>query len=352
MSHNDIQNGSESLYRAVPCVVDDDGDDHGSVVSSAGPLTKTIQFDDSVVTIEYVIDETCGFNQQSPQRCDGETTGPIRSGMKDPHSTGRSLRSLTALAHARQRAIDLASGKGNVVPLHPGEDMSGEEWTDFDENGVATMGARMYKDETRLPVLLWGALVVSKFVTFKDGASYGRLHPIPFALDTLMLSKGVSHYKPIMNKFEHWGLMPKELQQHVARNRVTSSTCETTLLDHPVLTYSIAALTEMEADRQLSKPALAASRKHIELIRSWLIDTGCGHDLVSRKDVKKFEARLRHSLHPLTFNTANGRTTAIQQALLHCKELKEDFDPMFWSPPLLFFRSVNAVWTWATHSCG
>ena len=47
--------------------------------------------------------------------------------------------------------------------------------------------------------------------------------------------------------------------------------------------------------------------------------------------------KLSKALSPLTFNTANGKTEATQQAKLHCSELKENISPYVLdsTPPVL-----------------
>ena len=150
---------------ALPAVVDD-GAETASVVSSVSEVGRTLAFNDLVDVIEFPINDGCDFSSQLPQRCDGETSGPIRECMKDPYVAGRERRTLTSMANARQRAIDHASGFGKIVPSEIGEDMSGEDWVNTDDDGVETRGARVHKNETRLPILLWGELVVSIFVCF------------------------------------------------------------------------------------------------------------------------------------------------------------------------------------------
>ena len=116
-----------------------------------------------------------------------------------------------------------------------------------------------------------------------------------------------------MKDYEHWGDIPDVLKNVKTKPSATASALPVwTILKTPVLSVSVAAIAERKADVIQARTALAARvrTKDAELIKSWLIDTGCGHDLVSRKDLKKL------ALSPLTFNTANGKTTATQQAPL------------------------------------
>ena len=62
-------------------------------------------------------------------------------------------------------------------------------------------------------------------------------------------------------------------------------------------------------------------------IKYWLTDTGCGYDLVSRKHVAKTADRIKKSFNAVTFMTANGKTDAEEDILLHVAELDEDIEP-------------------------
>jgi hypothetical protein len=63
------------------------------------------------------------------------------------------------------------------------------------------------------------------------------------------------------------------------------------------------------------RAAPARSSKSKQLVKAWLIDTGCGHDLVSENDVKRIKEKWRSAASPITFATAGGKTTAEHVAL-------------------------------------
>jgi hypothetical protein len=52
------------------------------------------------------------------------------------------------------------------------------------------------------------------------------------------------------------------------------------------------------------------SKSHAPTVKKWIFDSGCGVDLVSRRDIKGFENRIRDAKEPLVFRTASGRTEA------------------------------------------
>ena len=73
--------------------------------------------------------------------------------------------------------------------------------------------------------------------------------------------------------------------------------------------------------------AMPAKLGRAGIVTLWLIDTGCGHDLVSMKDLGADMAHILVADRPLTFNTANGKTKATEQAPLYCSELDEELWP-------------------------
>jgi hypothetical protein len=73
--------------------------------------------------------------------------------------------------------------------------------------------------------------------------------------------------------------------------------------------------------------AMPAKSGRAGIVTLLLIDTGCGHDLVSMKDLGADLAHILVADRPLTFNTANGKTKATEQAPLYCAELDEELLP-------------------------
>ncbi len=58
----------------------------------------------------------------------------------------------------------------------------------------------------------------------------------------------------------------------------------------------------------------------------WLIDTGCGHDLLSRKDMLALKAK-PCQVTPLTFETAGGLVTTDLGASVWINEFEEAVKP-------------------------
>ena len=55
-------------------------------------------------------------------------------------------------------------------------------------------------------------------------------------------------------------------------------------------------------------------------VKLWLIDTGCGHDLVARNELKGLRKLIRDADVPLNFFTANGEVPATEAVDLFVKE--------------------------------
>ncbi|MFM7978722.1 MAG: hypothetical protein ACKPKO_05350, partial [Candidatus Fonsibacter sp.] len=72
-------------------------------------------------------------------------------------------------------------------------------------------------------------------------------------------------------------------------------------------------------------------------IKEWLIDTGCGNDILSKRDVVSVKDYIKKAKRPVVFHTANGSTTTNSVAWIHIRELDEDITPygMSNAPPVL-----------------
>jgi len=77
----------------------------------------------------------------------------------------------------------------------------------------------------------------------------------------------------------------------------------------------------------------------------WLVDTGCGYDLVSREHTTATRRWVRKAVHPRTFQTANGVTTTDKVARMTVDEFGEEVAPYILdsTPPVLSvgYRCMN-----------
>jgi len=61
----------------------------------------------------------------------------------------------------------------------------------------------------------------------------------------------------------------------------------------------------------------------LKVVRKWLVDTGCGSDLINREIAEKYAAYIRDA-KPVMFNTANDAAGSTRQLHLVCEELGGD----------------------------
>ena len=77
----------------------------------------------------------------------------------------------------------------------------------------------------------------------------------------------------------------------------------------------------------------------------WLVDTGCGYDLVSKEHTAATRRWVRKAVHPRTFQTANGVTTTDKVARMTVDEFGEEVAPYILdsTPPVLSvgYRCMN-----------
>ena len=69
----------------------------------------------------------------------------------------------------------------------------------------------------------------------------------------------------------------------------------------------------------------------------WLVDTGCGYDLVSKRAVALMKRFVEKATHTITFHTAHGPTVVEDVANVYVNELDENITPYIFnnSPPVL-----------------
>ena len=72
-----------------------------------------------------------------------------------------------------------------------------------------------------------------------------------------------------------------------------------------------------------SSIAVPAKKSAASMVKRWIMDSGCGHDLIARALVEDFPECIKTAKKALTFNTANGLAPTTDQACLKVKELKQ-----------------------------
>ena len=62
-------------------------------------------------------------------------------------------------------------------------------------------------------------------------------------------------------------------------------------------------------------------------VERWLVDTGCGYDLVARSHIESMKKWVRKAVKSKSFQTASGKTTADQVARMTVSEFGEEIAP-------------------------
>ena len=112
-----------------------------------------------------------------------------------------------------------------------------------------------------------------------------------------------------MGEFEHWGNYPTGWENPLVHsvsvpsgagwNVPSGANLNFTMLKTPMRPVVVAALIEQREEALAAKKAGgSAKRKHVELLKSWLIDTGCGQDLVGKRDLRNVLVKLSNAISP------------------------------------------------------
>eukprot|EP00972_Heterocapsa_arctica_P066684 9840602-Heterocapsa_arctica.AAC.1 len=65
----------------------------------------------------------------------------------------------------------------------------------------------------------------------------------------------------------------------------------------------------------------ASAETRSKWVELWLVDTGCGHDLVNKSDALRRCKKLRSLVKNMPFQTANGLTVSTHSAPMRIEEL-------------------------------
>ena len=217
--------------------------------------------------------------------------------------------SRTHAAEALRRAIHLARGDGL---LDDAEDT--ELW----------QGSVPNKDEARGDVIYWGSDRALIFGDSTDSfATYGRC-PAQGPTLTLGKTEAMVKYAGSWDKHIHLGV-----KSHVPKAPISKvvSAAEEWVLTEPSYPHFSGSEPSGDASRKVVANALP-SRKHSKTpVKLWLVDTGCGNDLVGRQEIKSVSNLLRKAPEPMAFHTANGITHATHTIPIRVGELEEVVEP-------------------------
>ena len=233
-----------------------------------------------------------------------ETRNPV----KVPYSKfqGKDWRSqsLQSLARARVVAIQLADGLGLVYdPVAVEEGKQDSYWE----------GASLsVNEDRRLPMVWLGDSVLKYSEPDREEAWFSIPFPV---LPVRVMSRKTALGLRTVDDFLHMGDTPKDGE------------IGTRIQEVPVRECTAKVISRVSATSQLGRSAVAKkSKARRSNVKLWLVDSGCGHDLLSRKEVA--DAELDQSpCEPARFNTAGGPTTATTVAPLYIEELRGNIQP-------------------------
>ncbi len=189
------------------------------------------------------------------------------------------------------------------------------------------------------PTSFWEDDRVLSFVPDRDGyASYGRpqafwVHEHVLTIETATkMSRGKSLTYEHRGKVPPWASVPDFVN---ARNVIRyvdseghSAAASPEEQCNPIPRETIKLLTPARpvVNGKVVEPPWYVVSLAEGTIKIWLVDTGCGHDLIGKNEVASSGGKCRPAKESLTFNTANGKTVALEQASYQSTELNEEID--------------------------
>jgi hypothetical protein len=214
---------------------------------------------------------------------------------------------------AKLSAIDLADGIGLLGP---------EPYTGFDSNDEEPWsGSPVHPKEDRRRPVLWEDDVLITFDQPHDGyAAYGR-PSIEYVARQRDAAVGCAWLFPVWFQHEHLGEVPD---------------------GPPVDTTGFAPPLVSGASRL--RPTSAAQTcvpSELQTVARWIMDTGCGTDLISKEDATRCAPDTFHQGKSVAFNTAGGPARTRLKAQLHVAELEQTATARFTNEMLVIFSGFG-----------
>ena len=256
---------------------------------------KCLKFIDKPYVKEYVATEAkiIVWRTDFPQPYGGN-----KQGYNNPVTKPHLQKSLYAYACGRLRAIQLANGEGRI------DDEKGPGGWD---------GAEVHKNESRQQTILWIPGNAILFVPNDSLATYGRKQwPTTKGIGTISITRkdALRHPEIVASSYEHVGDVPfVENYRHI-------------FLAEP----RRVKLVDGEFIEEQGITAASAKAK-LGVSDLWLVDTGCGHDLVSTANAKLSKGTSKYLDSPVTFQTANGDAPSTHSSQIFIEELNEMIEP-------------------------
>ena len=110
-------------------------------------------------------------------------------------------------------------------------------------------------------------------------------------------------------------------------NECTNNPGSDTLSKAAKLAKLYAKQKRLTDERTGRKPVSVPAEHGEASVDLWLVDTGCGNDLISKTVVRGLRRFVRKAAKPITFITANGKTQATEIINLSVNEFNENIQP-------------------------
>ena len=238
------------------------------------------------------LSNTYGVSDSAPwQKEFPPSKGHYNKVVDDPVDKGYRDRSLRNYAIAPFAAIQLACGKGLISDA---DDKC--EWE----------GSPIQKNDNRKNPIIWLDKSVFLLETADEFAPYGRrAGKAHEGVKTVSITRRAApHYSEITARdFENMGECPFSSGYY------------------PIFVGGPKRIANANEN-------IAASAKgKRDMLDLWLVDTGCGHDLVSSTNAKLSGGETRRLDRAVIFQTANGDTPSTHVAPIPFRELSETIEP-------------------------
>ena len=242
--------------------------------------------DEIVEITEYGVTDSAPWHKEFPQ-----SKGDYNKVVDDPVDKDYRDKSLRDYAIARFAAIQLACGKGLISDA---DDKS--EWE----------GSPIQQNDNRKNPIIWLDKSVLLIEAADEFAPYGRrAGKAHEGVKTVSITRRAAlHYSEITARdFENMGKCPFSSGYY------------------PIFVGEPKRISGVEEN------IAASAEGKRDMLDLWLVDTGCGHDLVSRTNVKLSGGETRRLEKAVIFQTANGDTPSTHVAPISFQELNETIEP-------------------------
>ena len=244
-----------------------------SCLRSRARPKNAAMYADPCVEVELLEEDHWKFTKQI---IPDDFFGPVERTAVDPYTEEYRKLCVRDLANALRRAQDMANGRG-VLDDDDEALKDNRSWT-----GASHVSAH----EVRKPPLVWEEGLALRYADDDDGfASYGR-DPESWVIPTIISIPADSAEADLsragfnIHDFLHLGDVPERISRHTVVER--------TACPSGIPLSDLESVRSKLADVQATAKACASVRSPDlgAVVKLWLQDTGCGHDLVGMQEIK------------------------------------------------------------------